>query len=257
MNHCRQWMCVTLAAAVVVALPCASTYGWSVVETHLNTSWVTSGSDVLDDAGGCYSHSWSSQGAYGVYTGYCKTVTARRFTNWYNRCTGLCTLDGWRKKQIDHCNETDTASYNWEVDLGVELSGEFYMDNDLAPVVWPLGDNKAIGDAYIILTGLGTALGNVKGTMTAEEGCGTASVAAGGIGLDLPIDLEGDASSFYGDSLDTTQTLSSSGTKPNAVKGHHIRIRGFVKTYSECHDAALSSEITCKTLLPTFTLTPN
>ena len=256
MNHCRQRIYLAVVAGFFVALPSASTYGWSVVDSGANTSWYVTGSDSVDDDGGYAFIAWSSAGSNGVYTASDTCITARNGWNWYNWGTTLCTLDGWRKKQIDHCNATDTASYNWEVDLRVELSGEFHMDNDLAPIVWPLGDNEATGEAYIILTGMGDAMGNVKGTMTAEEGCGKATVGGGPVGMDIPIDLPGDVTSFFGDGAEG-QTLSSSGTKPNAVKGDHIRVRGFVMSQAKCHDAAFSSTITCKTLLPTFSLTPN
>ncbi len=260
MQSQKALMCLTLAAVCLGAFPCASAYGWGVADTGANTSWFVTWTDTRDDDGGYGYTSQTSAGSNGVYVATATCITGYKAdfwgVYWYNSATGLGTLDGWRQKTITHCNTTDTASYNWAVDLGVEMSGRFDMDNGLAPIVYPLGDCEAIGDAYVILTGMGSALGNAKGTVTGEEGCGKADLSVGAIGIDLPLDLPGDSTSFYGDGA-AGQTLSSSGTKPNAVKGNHIRIRGFVKVNAKCNDAALKSTITCKTTLPTFTLTKN
>jgi hypothetical protein len=251
---------VLLSVATLLTLGQTS-QAWEVVETGANQEYYVSNSGGTDDSGGYTHWAYSSSGSNGIYTLSNDVITAYvtwyGLVYWYNQPGADVTLQGWRKKQIDHECETDKKSYNWEVDIGVNLDATLNMDNGLAPIVYVLGDCKVSGEAYIILTGMGSALGNVKGTASAEEGASALTIDAGPVGLDLPIDLPGDSFEIKGDGGDPGQSLSSSGTEPEAVKGMHIRVFGKVRAYAECNDAAEQAQIETKTTLATFTLTPN
>lgn len=257
MNYLKRKIGLAIMAGVLATPPANSAFGWSVVDIGGDYHWYNTDSEDVNDSAGYRYKSWSTSGLWGLYTATHTVLIGREGVNYPDYGTANGKLDGWYKMEIDHCNATDTASYNWEVDIAVEMNGAMNLDNGGIGGFSPLGDAKCFGEAYIVLTGMGDALAHVKGTITAEEGDGEASVETPYVGIPVPIDITEDSFTFHGDGDKDTQVWSSSGTKTDAVKGNHIRIRGFVDTSAYCFDGATSATITCKTLIETMELTKN
>lgn len=204
--------------------------------------------------------SWSKtltwSGSNGVYTTVAEAANESGVDTWltwyyYQPDTGSGTVDGWRQLTLQITGSC-TKSVSWAVDIHVNMDGTL---NAKYEGLGRLGDAEAYGWAKQIVTGLGTATAETKGSpfhLEEEIGGDGEVTVASAIKVPVPIYASSDIATITGDDADST-----SGTKPNAVNGDSIRVRGVVVTRALVWDGGQLANLTCKTLLPTFSLTEN
>ena len=193
---------------------------------------------------------WSSAGANGVYTNSATAISASNWGLWVASADSTThTLDGWRQKTIKNCDTKETKSYSWAVDIGVQITGTLDDHNSL---LFTFGSAKAYGWAKMILTGLDSKTAETKGDpFDATQPHGSVAVS-GPIKVSVPINIDGNGVA----PLNGDDAQSSSGTK-DCVSGDHIRVRGITTARATVSNSAAQAQITSKTTLSTFTLTPN
>lgn len=252
----------TMFLCVGVFATTQSAWSWKVddlvgADTQTYTGFDNSGFNGLG-----YWHEKSTySGSWGVYT---QANVAESLgipppvgPLWQTCDTSTRSLSGWRKLQINSegLPPECTKSYNYACQIKVQISGHVDMDNWF-PVL-PLGDCYAYGWADMEVDGDGFISSSQEVETQGlpfhgEEGWDGSLEITEPIKVAIPIDIAGDEADLNGDDSETI-----SGTKTDAVNGHHMLVTGSLTGRAKVSDGAVETSITVATQLPQFSITAN